>query len=85
MSVYFIIQIYSIGFAMGYIAALVTGEHRLRNKGGYKKGVNDCRNCKHLKFISEYGIVCCTKLGNFPKIQMACAKYKRMGDAEGDS
>lgn len=68
------------GFAIVYIVALA----RNRKRCGYKKGVNDCRNCKHLKFISEYGIVCCKKLGGFSKIQMTCAEYERVGDTEGD-
>lgn len=65
------------GFAAGYMVAI----YQNRNRTAYKKGINDCRNCKHMKFVDWDGCVECenkrTRLADMPK---ACSEYQRIED-----
>lgn len=67
------------GFAIGYVVAIA---HR-RDRTTYKKGVNDCRNCKNMIRIGWAGDVKCKHffLADKPK---ACSKYQHIGDAENE-
>lgn len=68
------------GFAIGYVVALSQN----RKRGRYKKGVNDCRNCKYLEYISEYGTVFCGKIESVLSIPETCKKFRCAEAAEGD-
>lgn len=69
------------GFAVGYIVAT----YQNRNRTGYKKGINDCRNCKHMKFVNWNGLIECEyrvlRLVDMPK---ACSKYKKIEESEDE-
>lgn len=66
------------GFAIGYVIAIA----QRRDRATYKKGVNDCRNCKYLEHISGYGTVRCKKLYSFIGMPLSCTKYRRINRME---
>lgn len=78
---YFFIQSALVGFALGYLAALVQGQaqdrkRRRRNKLPYIKGKNDCRNCKYMRRIFATGIVDCRQNPYSPDYApIACGHY----------
>lgn len=69
------------GFAIGYVVAI----SKNRKRGGYKKGVNDCRKCKYLEYINEHGTVFCKKFISASGVPEVCAKYRCIEATEGDS
>lgn len=69
------------GFAIGYVIAIA----QRRDRATYKKGVNDCRNCKHMDFICSDGLVVCEEMSPILEMPKACAKYRRTESTEGDS
>lgn len=73
------------GFAIGYVIAIAQKRGRTtRDVALYKKGVNDCRNCKHMVQIGKYGDVDCKKVFCVLDIPEACKKYRREDETEGD-
>lgn len=60
------------GFAIGYMAAI----YQNRNRTGYKKGINDCRNCKYMRSVAPTGIVDCKQHpGVSLYMPIACGYY----------
>lgn len=69
------------GFAIGYVIAIA----QRRDRATYKKGVNDCRNCKNMICIGWSGNVKCKcfnlELADKPK---ACSNYNRIEGVENE-
>lgn len=71
------------GFAIGYVIAIAQRRDRtMRNRTTYKNGVNDCRNCKNMVWITDNGTIQCKKakdkfLLRRPK---SCSLYSRIED-----
>lgn len=71
------------GFAIGYVVAIARNRVcTTQNRTAYKKGVNDCRNCKYLEYISGCGTVHCEKLYSLIGLPLSCEKYCRINRME---
>lgn len=69
------------GFAIGYVVALSQNRKRRR----YMKGLNDCRNCKHMDFMRSDGLVSCEEISTVWVMPKSCTRYEHIKDAEGGS
>lgn len=87
---YFFIQSALVGFALGYLAALVQGQaqdrkRRRRNKLPYIKGKNDCRNCKYMRSVGPTKIVDCKQHpGASLYMPIACGYYNPIHEEDSE-
>lgn len=75
-----------VGFALGYLAAIIQDSLPYRGSGKYRRGLNDCRNCKNMICITWNWEVECkrygSKLSGEPK---CCAMYERIEETGKES
>lgn len=70
-----------VWFEIGYLVAIYQNRDQTKNDGTCKRGINDCRNCKHMKIIENDGTVQCEKeFFRLSKVPRNCTCYKRIED-----
>lgn len=73
-------------FALGYLAAIIQDRLPYRGSGKYRRGINDCRNCKNMIRISWDGEIDCERYRlKVPSRPTCCAKYERIEDTGKES